>query len=264
MLSSKELKEKFSFIPDKYLDTDYLDNLFKDRFDESNPNFYHAKGFNKFGYQGKDIDIKVIETKSNDFALSSIKLLSNDQRTSGKGLTVVAIGANPRGTSGRSNYSNKERREANKKNPRLERTRGNLLRRIIYTMNGQNADSTNRVFLKEFIQLDLFTLRTKDAGDLIPLIRDSSISTKKKYNPAIINYWASKADWLIPCWGKDPDKALLKLKNYNDFIRNDIIKEIERSTKASVYYYDMNNDGSPTQSSTPLHYENLKQFKDFY
>lgn len=62
MLSSKELKEKFSFIPDEYLDTKKLDDLFKDRFEESNPNFYHAKGFNKFGYQGKDIDIKVIET----------------------------------------------------------------------------------------------------------------------------------------------------------------------------------------------------------
>ena len=249
MLSSKELKEKFSFIPDEYLDTDYLDNLFKDRFDESNPNFYHAKGFNKFGYQGKDIDIKVIETKSNDFALSSIKLLDNEKRTRGKGLTVVAIGANPRGTSGRSNSSNKERREANKNNPRLEITRGNLLRRIIYTMNEQNADSTNRVFLKEFIQLDLFTLRTKNVGDLKPLIRDSSISTKKKYNPAIINYWASKADWLIPCWGKVPDDALSELENYNDFIKNDILKEYKASKKGSIYLLasDKNYPAHPNQ-----------------
>ena len=175
--------------------------------------------------------------------------MSNDQRTSGKGLTVVAIGANPRGTSGRSNYSNKERREANKKNPRLERTRGNLLRRIIYTMNGQNADSTNRVFLKEFIQLDLFTLRTKSAGDLIPLILDSSISTKKKYNPVIINYWVSKADWLIPCWGQKPDEDLAKLENYNDFIKNDILKEYKASKKGSIYLLasDKNYPAHPNQ-----------------
>lgn len=246
MLSSKELKEKFSFIPDEYLDTKKLDDLFKDRFEESNKHFYHVQRDKYIGTtkNKNKINVQTIETNHNDiFAFSSIKPLNNKSQTNGKKLTVVAIGANP---SGEDNSSPEEMHAANEEHPYFETTRRNLINRVTFTMDEQNKNADNKIQLGEFIQLDLFCDRTKNSGDINTADPTATIG---KCNPAIINYWVSKADWLIPCWGKDPDDASAKLENYNDFIKNDILKEYKASKKGSIYLLasDKNYPAHPNQ-----------------
>lgn len=153
-------------------------------------------------------DVVEPETNKDVLPLIAFSILEDEKVTDG--LTVLALGINPKGKSNEDDDNTartvSDQMEKAKSITIPDATRRNALLRLMCS----NLDGGKPI--KRLVQADLYTKRTENAGEVNSVVTEENLTH--------IYYWFKYADYIYPSLGSSFLDKFKKQKKYKEFMDN--------------------------------------------